>query len=539
MMTGAFSPPGPLQELPKASRESVSVIMFAAILLFTALVRLPALVAPANLSQDATEYIDIARNVAAGEGLTLKIRGYFFGDGYGVPYPSQSLRSPLFPLLMGFAYRVVPSYHVFQWFNFGLFLINMALLALLFRATLPPGLAAYALLLAGMTEPFFLTSIFPWAEQTALVWLLTALLMASAGIHRKWGGAGALLEGLVCAMASLSRPEYLLVGALFLLWLLWRDRCRWEVGVAFLIGFLLPLGIVAGLNYQAYGRTFFPGEYLFHSRHYASYFAWSNSGRAQGTLSFLYENWVWILGRILRNAVNYSAKLIGWKNLFLLALALPLVLLQAVRGQYDRRKEMLAIAAAAFFCSYCLIWAGMDRERYLLAVTPFWLPLCLSEANRLRLEAGRTWVRRASLLVMAANLPLSVAAVAYAGIRIQERQAPGERFYARENPAWSNPDAEKLSAWITANLRAGEVLCMENPFLFNYQTGCIAVVIPEELEASRLGDFLQDYHVSYFINNTVFTRRSPDALEALERAAWKAGAREAARCGTYRIFRMP
>ena len=175
----------------------VQHVSLAAVFAALIIVRLPALTGPANLSQDATEYIDIARNVAGGEGLTLKVRAYFFGDGFGVPYPAESLRSPLFPLLMGGFYAVIPSRAVFRWFNFGLFLINMALLASVLRRVLPPWIAIYSVLLAGMSEPMFLTSIFPWAEQTALLWLLLVVLSASMELHVRWGAAGAVIEGFL------------------------------------------------------------------------------------------------------------------------------------------------------------------------------------------------------------------------------------------------------------------------------------------------------------------------------------------------------
>ncbi len=495
--------------------------------------RLPALTGPANLSQDATEYIDIARNFAAGDGLTLRIRAYFFGDGFGVPYPAESLRSPLFPLLMGGVYAAIHSGAVFQWFNFVLFLVNMGLLTGVLKGIFPPWIVILTALLAGMSEPMFLTSIFPWAEQTAFLWLLLAVLLASRELHLRWGVTGAVIEGLVCSLAALSRPEYMLVGVLFLALLLAERSSATAIG-GFLAGFLLPLGIVSAVNLHFYGRTFLPGDYLFHARQYSSYFAWG-SGTGSGTLSFLSGNWLWIIGRILRNFVNYLAKLVGWRDLFALAVALPLVLKHAARG-YDRRKRVLALIPAAFLFAYCLVWGGIDRERYLLPVTTFWLPLCIYELVRLRRQARRIWVHRALLAVALVNLPLFAANLIRSGVVIQERRSIGERFYADANSAWSNPDVDQLIAWIRSNVDATEVLCLENPFLINYETGRNAVVLPEQISPNDFQKFLTEYRVKYWVQNVSYTKRDPGRLKELEHAVQDAGATEVVQCGTYRIW---
>lgn len=355
---------------PFTTRE---IAWLAAVFLALALVRLPALAGRINLSHDATEYIDIARNFAAGNGLVLNIRAYFFGDSLLIPYPAASLRSILYPLLMGGIYSVVPSAAVFQWFNFALFFLNLVLLVQILRPLLPFHLLAYSMLLAGLSEPMFLTSIFPWTEQTAFTWLLIAMLMASRELHRRWGFAGAMSEGVVAGMAAISRPEYILVGMLFLAWLLLRKERHVSLGAAFLAGWLLPMATLAAMNLHIWGRTFIPGDYLFRSREYSTYFSWDNANN-RSPLRFVAANWIWIVGRIVRNLANYAAKLIGWKNLFLLSAAVPLVMRNAFRQPIDWRKQQVALVPALFLCAYCLVWAGMDRERYLLPITTFWLP---------------------------------------------------------------------------------------------------------------------------------------------------------------------
>lgn len=508
------------------------------VILILIAVRLPALTGPINLSQDATEYIDIARNIARGDGLVLKVRAYFLGDRETLPYPACSLRSPLFPILTGIIYSVAHSDLVFQWFNFAVFLANIVLLFQILRLVLPFHLLAYSLLLIGLSEPMFLTSIFPWAEQTALFWLLAVMLMVSRELHVRWGVAGALIEGLSAAMAALSRPEYALVGALVILWLALIVKRRLAPMGAFLAGFLLPLAILCAVNYREFGRLFLPGEYLFRSRHYASYFSWEGAD-LQGAGKFLEANWLWICGRIALNVVNYLAKLIGWKNLFLLSLAVPCVIRSALRQGDDWRKRHLAVVPGIFLFAYCLVWAGMDRERYTLVVTTFWLPLCLLEVNHWRTATRRKWIRYTCVAVMTANLPLLLGYSLRADAVMRSRAGLGERFYARENPAWSNPDFEQLAIWVGNNVAADEILCLENPFLLNYRTGRLTLVLPEQIRESEFMSFLGYYKVRYWVNNALYSKRAPESLKKLEQTVRAAGARAIATCGSYRIWQLP
>src|SRR5262249_49950826 len=197
--------------------------------------------------------VDIARTVAAGEGLVCKIRGYFFGDGYTVPHPAASLRSPLYPWLMGHVRRALGSDAVHRWFNFGLWLVNACLLAALLSRLFARQIAAAALLLAGLTEPAFVTSIFPWAEQTASFFRLVTLLLAARGAVNS--PAGALAVGLAGGLGALSRPEYALV-AVAGAYAVARTRTARGLRLAlFTTGLLIPLGLFAAWNLAQYGRA--------------------------------------------------------------------------------------------------------------------------------------------------------------------------------------------------------------------------------------------------------------------------------------------
>ena len=401
-------------------------------------------------------------------------------------------------------------------------------------AGIPSWALAYSLLLIGLCEPVFLTSIFPGAEQTAFFWLLLAMLMVSREVHRRWGIWGAVAEGLTASLAAMTRPEYVLVGALALLWL-WIHERRPETCALFLAGFLVPLAGLYAWNFHRYGRLYITSDYLFRSRHYRTYFSLENSGYPAGR--FVATNAIYIMASIFRNAVNYIAKLIGWKNLFVMAAALPLVMKNIFRDP-SWRKQHLALVPTVFFISYCLVWSTLDRERFLLAITPFWLPLCVMEVNRWRLQSKRKWIRVASFIIMGINLPLSLANVVHADFKIQHRSGFSDRFYAKTDPAWSNPDMEALAGWIRTNAGKGDIFCLENPFLVNYLTGRPTLLLPENMPAAEFLPILKYYRVRYWVNNPVYTNRPPGLLKELREAVQNAGAQQIDQCGTYEIWRI-
>ena len=64
-------------------------------------------------------------------------------------------------------------------------------------------------------------------------------------------------------------------------------------------------------------------------------------------------------------------------------------------------------------------------------------------------------------------------------------------------------------------------------------------MLPEGIEPAGFVSFLEDQRVGWWVNNTRYTKRSGDHLEALEGAIRDAGAKEEARCGSYRVWRVP
>ena len=202
------------------------------------------------------------------------------------------------------------------------------------------------------------------------------------------------------------------------------------------------------------------------------------------------------------------------------------------------RKQHLALVPAAFFISYCLVWSTLDRERFLVAITPFWLPLCLMEVNRWRLHSKRKWIRVAFVVIMGINLPLSLANVVHADFQIQRRSGFSDRYYAKKDLAWSNPDMEALAGWIGTHTQKDEIFCLENPYLVNYLTGRPTLLLPEKMPAAEFLPLLKYYKVHYWVSNAVYTNRSPRLLKELCEAAQNAGAQRIDRCGTYEIWRI-
>jgi hypothetical protein len=136
------------------------------------------------------------------------------------------------------------------------------------------------------------------------------------------------------------------------------------------------------------------------------------------------------------------------------------------------------------------------------------------------------------------NLPLLVGNIAASGVKVQGRPLIGERFYAADNPAWSNPDIGGLTNWVGSHLGRDEVICAENPFLLNYLGRRSTVLLPEQVRPELFVKFLKDYRVSYWVTNLVYTKRPAGWLRELETAVQAAGAREVGAPGTYRVWKL-
>ena len=181
---------------------------------------------------DGSYYFQVARHVAAGDGLVTSVCLYHQGLKH---LPAKTNIYPLWPLLLGGAGRVIGVTTAARLLPRALFLIDLVLLyfltlqinAISFRGF---DIGHLVVLLFGCNLLFFSAASYPYTETLAFLLIFLALLM----IERSGAAAGALV-----GLAFLTRSQNVVFAvALFAALLIVR---RWRSAAAFAAAFVVAL----------------------------------------------------------------------------------------------------------------------------------------------------------------------------------------------------------------------------------------------------------------------------------------------------------
>jgi hypothetical protein len=181
---------------------------------------------------DGSYYFQVARHVAAGDGLVTSVCLYHQGLKR---LPSKTNIYPLWPLFLGGAGRLIGVTTAARLLPRTLFLIDLALLYFLtlrINATSFRGLdfGHLVVLLFGCNLLFFAAASYPYTEALAFLLIFASLLM----IERSGAAAGGL-----AGLAFLTRSQNLVFAvALFVALLIVR---RWRSAAAFAVAFVVVL----------------------------------------------------------------------------------------------------------------------------------------------------------------------------------------------------------------------------------------------------------------------------------------------------------
>lgn len=171
---------------------------------------IPALTIPVY-SSDACTYLDMARNFLAGRGLLCSYNVYQYWPGAYTP--GWPFMQPLFPLLVAFIWKFVPSVHAVMVSNVFISGVNgMLLYAIAMTLYKNTRVALWSALLASVMWPMRMTAVPPWTEQLHLLSLLLALLVL---IRNPGKSSSFFFSGLLIGVNCLIR-----VAGLYLAFLL-------------------------------------------------------------------------------------------------------------------------------------------------------------------------------------------------------------------------------------------------------------------------------------------------------------------------------
>jgi hypothetical protein len=336
-------------------------------------------------SNDAAEYLLIARALAAGDGFTLPIKVRHLDDGPAV-HSAWAERAPLWPALLSLPVRAGvgregwPAPHL-QLLGAALAALAAALgVGLTTTLARQRGLTGWSLVWAGLAgglvvawSPFLVrASIHLWAEPFALLLVLGGLWLWLLGEGRAGRQAQALAAcaGLLVGLARFARPEAWVLVALLLV-LGWR---RGRGPVAALAGAVLLVNVVG----VAVSGVVAPQLFLFEVGHFEEAMR-PGAELARPGLGA-------IVGGIASNLGGQLYHLLLPKNAFVV---LPLALLGVRRAE----PRPLLLAAAGLIVATAAVWSTHDPFRFTIAPLCLLAPVAAVEVEVLRRTRwpGRPW----------------------------------------------------------------------------------------------------------------------------------------------------
>ncbi len=222
------------------------------------------------LTHDEQEYLHLARNAAAGRGLT------YDGPGDGEAEVERFGRAPLYPLLLSLVARVTPSaslltaVRVVQSILGGLAIVVIALVA---RQAAGPSAGTIAAWIAAMYPPLVWMPAYVLSESLYMPLAFgNVLLVGALGYGLRAMDSGESLSpsmepvgrspqnsswlclacGVLGGLAALTRPVHMFFLIVLGAWLLLRHHLRWAMLIA--LGAFMVIAPWTVRNYQEHGR---------------------------------------------------------------------------------------------------------------------------------------------------------------------------------------------------------------------------------------------------------------------------------------------
>lgn len=463
---------------PSVTRLSPTVA-FALLFAFAFVVRIP-FAKHGNLSPDAADYIDIARSLADGNGLTQSIKWHFLTDA-PTPRPAWGERPILLSVLMAPIVAVSHSLILLQAFNAALSALGVALLFLWARrAGTSDRAAVVAALLLAINPASIMCGVYVWTEPLFIALLLGVFIAITKQDNDTplpvWRGA---LVGGLAALAFYARPTGILLLPVAIVWAIPRERRK--AGVVF----LFVMFALTAPHYAMVAKTHGTPFYSIQGQHLRVGTIEDAMGRGYGRVfpsagEFIGENAGAVCRAIGQHLVAYTGELVGLSFFSVLTFFLIAALFATrLRGAF---MPALLFAGIHFFAVGAIWGAPVDGNRFLLV--PF---VCALPAMLMAMEQWMSDSRRRLAVVFA--LALVVAMYGVLGARLYS----GVKANSRKRPA-----TVEFAAFVEG-IPADAVLASPDPFMANFLYHHPTVVLPDPVDAARLSTFLADQRPDFIV----------------------------------------
>lgn len=441
-------------------------------------------------NDDAVEYVNIARHLAARDGYVISLKWHCY-NSKPVVRPAWGERLPGNPFMLATGLALGGDIGM----KAGFAAVSVALI-ILFIYCVSKDFSPRVALWASILLVFSPNLIANAADYMSEVLFLPLILAGVFFVGREKKPLEALITGGIFGVAMLTRYE---AGALFLVSFFLRPRHTRLAGVFYsCIGFAAVIGPYSYINYTHNGSPLYTLH--FGKTWGADAAAYSRSLaalKAPTTLAFVPEHLPAIATNVLRNFYNYVKELTGYKFLSLLS---PFVLFAAP----SRRQARYLVVAALVFVFYGFSWSAMNLQRFMLLPYLFLLPFALVGFENVlaKFFGKKRRFATAAKIVVFGTVVFLYGAAYYANV-----------YHREDNPVYAVPGYAAAVEFLEGKVNAGEGVMARDAWELNWKTGIPAAVLPIDADYDEAAAWGREIGVRYILagRDEVPTEQMPAA----------------------------
>lgn len=436
-----------------------------------------------RLCPDAVAYLDIAKNLASGDGFvsTLKLN---FLDGSGVTHCALFDWPPLYPLFAGVLVILGAGETGLQVVNAVMASVTAGLVFLIGERMFGRRAGLLAGAFAAIAPNLFRSGITALADPLGLVLALAAVLLAlgAEGHPPRWAVVGALIGA-----AHLAKyPHAIFLGAA--MWALLSTGRR-SCAAACALGFVSAAAPAGAWRWVLYGSPFACAQAYHYAVESYSMILWDSTVPAFPTV------FAAPIGDIALSVGAHAIDLLmGLRGLFALSIGLVAAIVWRRHPGWSWQHRFVLAAAVGSFAVHAFTWSipPLSGSRFLLPAFCLLLPFAAAGILRLFDERGAV-----SRTVAAAACACTFGAYCW-GLVTAARYTGGEV---------SAPDSS-IIRWISISTAPGQAVATNNPWAVNYWAGRPAVCLPRGLDAPRTDEFAARHDVTAIVVFSVASARA-------------------------------
>lgn len=422
---------------------------------------------------DALEYLNVARNINSGSGITQSIKWHYFDD-YPVVTSAFHGRPVGTSILFSIILKIVNNSIFLQIFSLSLGLLNSITFYFLALRYFNRYFAFFGALLVALNPNFLITGRIPLSEQVFSLIILLALI-SSAYYRESYLKYG--LIGLICGLSYYFRNEGLLASLLIFIFISKSFKHFFIQMCAFILT-TLPL----------FYNNLVLNSSLFYSY---NYFHFQVKSFSEGMYSykvvypspfdFIQNNMVWIIKQVALIVYGFLKNIADFRMLgFFL---LPILLWPK---RFFRIHFLFLTISIVVLATYSILWSAIfDSSRHFFLV--FVLLLFVSLLNLENYKMKKIGVFLAMLTF-------------FIYISFDIHRIVWVRSAVNLNP-WTN-QSNMVYIWINKVIADKYIISTSAPHYVNYFTNNPTAQFPKNIkDKSIYNKYVSEYGICYFVIN--------------------------------------